>query len=69
MADDPTTASQSAPWFTQQPSSSAGLSTTADDANMNIQLNKIASDLGTQSGDLVTAINAITSAINAKPSA
>lgn len=62
-------ATQTAPWFTQQPSGTAGLSTTPDDSNTNIVLNKIALDLGAQSGEVITALNAIAAAINAKPSA
>ena len=66
-------ASQAAPWFTQSASASGGagtgLSTTPDDSNTNIVLNKIATDLGSQSGDVVTALDAITTALNAKPAA
>lgn len=63
--DDP--ANQSALAFGQ--SGSAGLSTTPDDSNTNILLNKVASDLGSQNAEVITALNAIAAAINAKPSA
>lgn len=46
-----------------------GLSTTADDANQNLILNRIATDMNDQSDALVAAIAAITTAITAKPSA
>lgn len=70
MADDAPQGSQTSPWFTQQATGdTSGLSTTPDDANTNIVLNKIATDLGGQSDDLVTALNAITTALNAKPAA
>ncbi len=61
--------SQTAPWFTQQESGTTGLATTPHDSNTNILLNKIADDMGGQSEDLVAAITAIATAINAKPSA
>lgn len=75
MPDDtfspqPQQGSQKSPWFTKQQSdNAAGLSTTPDDADMNIILNKIADDMGGQSDDLVAALDAIAAAINAKPSA
>lgn len=68
--DDPVVPAPTAstPWFTQQ-AGSPGLSTTPDDSNTNLQLNKIASDMGSQSDALVTALGTITTALNAKPSA
>lgn len=66
-------ASQTAPWFTQKGNASGGatdgLSTTTDDSNTNILLNRVALDLGSQNDDIVAALNAILAAINAKPSA
>jgi hypothetical protein len=73
MVDDdkaaPTSTSASSPWFSQQPSGTEGLSTTPDDANANLLLNKIADDMGSQNDDVVAQLNAIAAAINAKPSA
>lgn len=68
--EDPAVANVTAstPWFTQQ-AGSPGLSTTADDSNTNIVLNKIASDMGSQNADVVAALAALAAAINAKPSA
>ena len=50
-------------------SATAANSTTQDDASTNQQLNKIANDLGTQNTALIASLNAIATAINAKPSA
>lgn len=68
--DDPST--QTTPYFARQGTNASGgdgLSTTQDDGLTNQQLNKIATDMGSQSDDLVTALDAIATAINAKPSA
>ncbi len=46
-----------------------GLATTSADANQNVILNRIATDMNDQSDALVAAIDAITAAIAAKPSA
>lgn len=63
-------AQQTPPWFTQKPNNTdGGLSTTPDDALTNQQLNKIADDLGSQSDDVIAALDAVAAAINAKPSA
>lgn len=73
---DPAQASPERPYFMQDGGSDAqagvprdGLSTTPDDANQNLLLNRIATDMSDQSDALVAAIDVITAAINAKPSA
>lgn len=71
MPDDPdySAASQSAPWFTQTPAATGGLSTTTARAALTQQVTGIAEDLGGQSDDITAGLAAILAAIQAKPSA
>lgn len=67
---DATTATASTPWFAITPDAQgSGISTTNQDSSRNQQISGIANDLGGQNDDVVTALNAITTALNAKPSA
>lgn len=69
MADDPAT--PATPWFTTGTAAAqnAPNSITADRGLTNQQLSKLATDVDSQNDDLVTALDAIATAINAKPSA
>ena len=67
---DYATASQSKPFFLQSPEAQgAGLSITTQRSNLNLGVNGVANDLGDQNTDVTTALDAIITAINAKPSA
>lgn len=69
MADASTTTA-STPWFAVTPAAQgSGISVTNQDSSRNQQISGIANDLGGQNDDVVTAINSITTALNAKPSA
>lgn len=67
---DASTATQSTPWFAVTPDAQgSGLGTTNQDSSRNQQISGIANDLGDQNDSVVTAINSIATALNAKPSA
>ncbi len=67
---DASTATQSTPWFAVTlDAQGSGLGTTNQDSSRNQQISGIANDLGGQNDDVVTAINSIATALNAKPAA
>ena len=67
---DATSATPSVPWFAVSPGAEgSGMSITNQRTALNEQINGVANDLSDQSDDTVTALNAILTAMNAKPSA
>ncbi len=67
---DPSTATASTPWFAVTPGAEGtGQSITSQRTALNEQTTGVANDLGGQNDDFVTALDAITTALDAKPSA
>ncbi len=67
---DASTASPSTPWFAVSPGAEGtGQSITTQRTALNEQTTGVANDLGGQNDDVVTALNAITTALNGKPAA
>lgn len=71
MADtDYSTATASTPFFAVTPSAQGtGQSLTTQRTALNEQVNGIAADLAGQNADIITGLDAIIAAINAKPAA
>ncbi len=67
---DASTASPTTPWFAVAPGAEGtGQSITTQRTALNEQTTGVANDLGGQNDDVVTALDAITTALNAKPAA
>jgi len=64
---DPTTATASSPWFTQQNPTGQGLSTTVQTGVLAQQTNGVANDLNTQNASALTALASIVTALNNLP--
>lgn len=67
---DYSTASASSPWFAVTPSAQGtGQSITSQRTALNEQTNSVAADLSGNNTDVIAGLNAITTALNAKPAA